>query len=229
MEQGCEPRPSAVAADGRTPTLTVWKDGARLDTVVLQPGTHSVGRSEGAAIVVEHPSCSRQHATISVTAGLQVSITDLGSAQGTFVDNVELEPHKPRILRDCAKLVFGVSSRSFLLHVPAAVDGPPRSSGLSVNEKRKLLWGGKRAAAAGSANSSSYSRAAGALGDSERADRFLALTGAKRHRDEGGASAAEEGGANSAAAAARQQQDALFTTLERQYEQARGNPGRRSM
>ena len=187
MEQGCEPRPSAVAADGCTPTLTVWKDGARLDTVVLQPDTHSVGRSEGAAIVVEHPSCSRQHATISVTAGLQVSITDLGSAQGTFVDNVELEPHKPRILRDCAKLVFGVSSRSFLLHVPAAVDGPPRSSGLSVNEKRKLLWGGKRAAAAGSANSSSYSRAAGALGDSERADRFLALTGAKRHRDEGGA------------------------------------------
>ena len=68
-------------------SLSVWRDGKCLETLPLSPGTFIVGRSEDAKIVVEHPSCSRRHAAITVSHDFQVSITDLSSAQGTFVDN----------------------------------------------------------------------------------------------------------------------------------------------
>ena len=51
-----------------TATLSVWKDGSRIETMPLKPGLYSVGRTEDAAITVEHPSCSRKHATITVSA-----------------------------------------------------------------------------------------------------------------------------------------------------------------
>ena len=249
---------SSAGSGGSRPALAVWKDGVRLDTFSLQPGsTHAIGRSEDAFISLEHPSCSRRHALLSVTA-LGVSITDLGSAQGTFVDNVEITPHTPHPLRDCAKLQFGSSSRSYLLQLPqpaAAAQVPsaaPRTSGLSADEKRKLLWGGKkRTAGTARANpdtpGSWAEQAAGALGDSERAGRFLAMVGAsKRPRDTDEGAPGEDAGrdvarqrasdkqpegqpSQQAAAAAARQQQALFADLERQFEQARGGGGRRSL
>lgn len=248
---------SSDAAAG-APTLALWKDGVRLDVITLGPGrTHTIGRSEDAEIVVEHPSCSRRHASLHVDAHtLSVSLTDEASAQGTYVDNIALAPHQRKELHDGAKLQFGASSRSYLLQLPAAAavaaPPPPRSSGLSANEKRKLLWGGKkRSAASGSAGGSAAwaEQAAGALGDSERAGRFLSLVGANKRqrgasadRGEGGGAAPPDDGAYAGprddrpaprapaprdAEAARQQQARMFADLERQFEQARG--GRRAM
>ena len=120
-----------------TPRLAVWKDGECLDmTLTLRPGVHIVGRSEDAAIVLEHPSCSRKHAAISVSADLQVSITDTDSAQGTFVDNAKMEKHKSHPLHDCAKVTFGTSTRSFVVLAPRARLRQPTSQ-LSVDEKCK--------------------------------------------------------------------------------------------
>jgi hypothetical protein len=121
------------------------------------------------------------------------------------------------------------------VHAPAPAAGAHavRTSGLSAEEKRKVLWGGKKRAASSSTGAWATS-AASALGDGERADRFLALTGAKRQRDERVADGepATPGGSFAAlqqhdgAAAARQQHE-LFATLERQYEAARGGRGGR--
>lgn len=237
----CDAAPPSVGSSvalppgaGPSPSLAVWKDGACLGSITLQPGVHAVGRSEDAAIVCEHPSCSRSHAAIHVHADQTVGVVDLGSAQGTRVDAVEIAPHQEHPLRDCARLQFGASSRSFLLHAPAA---PVRASGLNADQKRKLLWAGKREASGAQGTSPGWAhQAASAFGDVERASRFLALTGAKRqHTDEGGApphttmlpAGRTDGSTSAAAQAAAAQQHELFSTLERQFQDARH--GRRAL
>jgi hypothetical protein len=99
--------------------ITIWKSGEHVATVDLQPGEYAVGRSEAAHIVLEHPSCSRRHATIAVAADFTVSIVDTGSAQGTYKDGVEIAAHQPTPLQDGAKVHFGASSRLYLIEAPA--------------------------------------------------------------------------------------------------------------
>ena len=200
-----------------------------MSTTILTLGMHTVGRSEDATIVIEHPSCSRKHATLIVSPTHQVSLVDEGSSQGTFIDTVEVEPRKQTLLCDGARVQFGVSERSFLLQLPAVARyQAPARSGLSSDEKKKLLWGGKRA----SANTRAWATAsAGSLGG-ERGAKFMALTGAskaaKRQRNDeanggsgSGSGSGWQGEQDEAARAARQQAQ-LFATLERQFDQARG-------
>lgn len=211
-----------------TPSFACWKDGALVSTHELAPGTHEVGRNADAQIVVEHPSCSRRHAHLTVTAEMHVSITDDGSQGGTCVDNVEIEPHKPYVLHDCAKVQFGASSRSYLLQAPRSAAQAPARSGLSSGEKKKLLWGGKRA----SKTTCAWAAAsAGTLG-AERGEKFMALTGAKRQRDDepsAGGSSSASGRDDAEAQRSAREQAQLFATLERQFDQARGGGARRAM
>jgi predicted component of type VI protein secretion system len=58
-------------------------------TYYLAEGTYTVGRGEGCEIRLEDATVSRRHAVIIVTAG-RVTITDLGSANGTFVGEAPL-------------------------------------------------------------------------------------------------------------------------------------------
>ena len=156
------------------------------------------------------------------------------SAQGTAVGNVQLQPGHCRQLQDLDKVTFAASSRSYLLKMAGRGAAAPRpaSAQLSVQEKRKLLWGAKRGA--GSADAASWAGASSAaLGDEERQQRFLQMVGAKKQRrapgeDEGELGDGEEA-ANAAAggAAAAAAQAALSPTLEAQFEQARGFGGRR--
>ena len=106
-------------------------------------------------------------------------------------------------------------------------------------------WWRRRVLPIGSARA--QEQAAGALGDSERAGRFLAMVGAsKRPRDTDEGAPDEDAGrdvarqrasdkqpegqpSQQAAAAAARQQQALFADLERQFELARGGGGRRSL
>ena len=50
----------------------------------LAPGVHAIGSNADATIRIPHPTVSRRHAAILVTAD-QVSIRDLGSSNGTRV------------------------------------------------------------------------------------------------------------------------------------------------
>jgi hypothetical protein len=184
-------------------SLEAWRDGVLLSTHALRPGRHTIGRSADADIPADHPSCSRQHAELQVGADGSARLQDLGSAQGTRVNNIELQPRQPMLLDDNAKLQFGASSRSFLFRaapgasVPAAAASA--SSALTADEKRKLMWGGKRRAGAGGAAGGGSgapaswdgAAAANALGGgAARQEKFLSLTGAKRAKPEPAAAAA---------------------------------------
>lgn len=68
-------------------------------TWTLAPGRHSVGRRQGNAVTIDHPSVSRSHATIVVDRdpapdpdpdGWRLVIADHGSTNGTFIDGREV-------------------------------------------------------------------------------------------------------------------------------------------
>ncbi len=59
-------------------------------TVVLVEGENLLGRDPASAVVVGHPSVSRQHARV-VVDGREAYLEDLGSRNGTFVGSRRVE------------------------------------------------------------------------------------------------------------------------------------------
>ncbi len=82
-----------------------WPDG-RLESYLLAEDTVSVGRAEGNVIELETDSLSRYHFSL-VRNGDAVTITDLESANGTFVDGVQLPANEPRLLGDVEEIMVG--------------------------------------------------------------------------------------------------------------------------
>lgn len=93
-----EDEPEPEDASTQTPTLSVsLPDGT--STFTLEPGRHVLGRSAECDIVLPDPETllSRQHAAVSVEYDGSVTLTDLDSANGTWmagerVDKVRLNP-----------------------------------------------------------------------------------------------------------------------------------------
>jgi hypothetical protein len=98
--------------------LDVYKNGELIETLSLSASKrlYTVGRQEGVAdILLTHASVSREQATITISASGSVVVTDLGSAQGTFISGKALPPKKPHALAPGRSLVFGKSTRVFKL------------------------------------------------------------------------------------------------------------------
>jgi hypothetical protein len=74
------PRLSLVPLAAGRPFSVAYEDMARGRSVTL-------GRTDGNDVVVHDNSVSRRHARISVVQGLGAAICDLGSVNGTFVDD----------------------------------------------------------------------------------------------------------------------------------------------
>ena len=115
------------------------------------PGEYAIGREVGSSVTLDHESCSRRHARLTVApssasdgarggAGggvLTVTITDLGSLGGTFVSSSgrggapgpdptpPLPPHTPTPLADGAELFFARSRCRYRLRIDDAVVLPP--------------------------------------------------------------------------------------------------------
>jgi pSer/pThr/pTyr-binding forkhead associated (FHA) protein len=70
----------------------------------------TVGRAPGNDLIVDHPTVSRQHATIKVE-GPDFRLFDLGSANGTFVNDERLRD--PVVLEDGATVRFGEAEYIF--------------------------------------------------------------------------------------------------------------------
>jgi len=71
-----------------------------------------------ADLPVDHPSCSRQHAVLQyrlVKSKVLPYIIDLGSSNGTFLNNQKIEPQRYVELREKDMLKFGFSSREYIL------------------------------------------------------------------------------------------------------------------
>jgi ABC-type multidrug transport system ATPase subunit len=73
-------------------TLTITRDGSREQRPIDHPIT--LGRSVDNDIVLDASDVSRRHASIAVQDGVW-TFTDLGSANGSYVDGNELEPRVP--------------------------------------------------------------------------------------------------------------------------------------
>jgi len=67
-------------------------------------GTHIVGCSQGADLVVDNPTVSRRHARLEVT-NRGITIEDLGSTNGTIVDGTRIET--PVFIDGRSRLRFG--------------------------------------------------------------------------------------------------------------------------
>lgn len=82
-----------------------WPDG-RLESYIIDQPTVSVGRAEGNTIALETDTISRYHFSLVAAEG-QMTITDLDSANGTFVDGVPLTRNDPRVLGDVEEIQVG--------------------------------------------------------------------------------------------------------------------------
>jgi len=84
--------------------LAMLVDKARPDNKYDLKGTVNIGRARDSQVVLDHPTVSRQHAWIKAE-GEEFVIFDVGSANGTFVNDEQVEA--PRRLQNGDVVRFG--------------------------------------------------------------------------------------------------------------------------
>ncbi|MFZ0216503.1 MAG: FtsK/SpoIIIE domain-containing protein [Candidatus Dormiibacterota bacterium] len=88
------PQGAALAGIGETPpALVLLVTGGPLAGLrfPLAPGTHQVGRSPECNVVLDDPSLSRVHLSVSVSRQGEITVVDERSANGTFVEGERLQ------------------------------------------------------------------------------------------------------------------------------------------
>jgi pSer/pThr/pTyr-binding forkhead associated (FHA) protein len=101
-------------------SLEVIKGGILLDTIFITKQLLKFGRHPESDIVLDHTSCSRNHAKLEEnkdekTKEIYLFLTDCGSTHGTFLNKTRIESHKPIQLENGFHIQFGESSRSFVV------------------------------------------------------------------------------------------------------------------
>src|SRR5262245_10181088 len=92
-----ETAPAADSARAGANARALYVTGpATLGRYLLLDGIVALGRDAGATIVVDDPRVSREHAALHL--GADVELSDLGSANGTFIGTTRLAPHRPQPL-----------------------------------------------------------------------------------------------------------------------------------
>ena len=110
----------------------------------LRSGETVLGREGEGVVPLPSPSVSRQHAAL-VIEGTAARLRDLGSKNGTFVDETRVE--RPTALRDGARLRFGTLEVIYRTAERDLVDGN-RVTDLAL-QREALLAGAPRDAVAG--------------------------------------------------------------------------------
>ncbi len=80
------------------PYFTIKEDGVPARRVALTEFPCTIGRARDCDLVVDQTAVSRLHARLDFEHE-QVTVTDLGSTNGTYVNRQRLEPHRPRRLK----------------------------------------------------------------------------------------------------------------------------------
>ncbi len=125
-----------------------WEDpltGATNELMLSEGATVGIGRLETNDICIKEQHVSRQHASIQYQDGVFV-VTDLGSANGVFVNDQRLTEPYPLLAGDVIRLYVPILNFSALIEKPAAqmaapgdttVDAPDTMSGT-----RLMITGG---------------------------------------------------------------------------------------
>ncbi|KAK9827293.1 hypothetical protein WJX81_001312 [Elliptochloris bilobata] len=74
--------------------------------ILLKEGLYELGREEPADVMVPVPTVSTRHAMLRVESG-NVTVTDLDSTNGTYVDEREVNPLRSAKLKVGSEVVFG--------------------------------------------------------------------------------------------------------------------------
>jgi pSer/pThr/pTyr-binding forkhead associated (FHA) protein len=65
-----------------------------------------LGRGEQNNLAIQEPSVSTEHARLEVIVS-SLTVTDLDSTNGTFLNGEQLPPNQPFVVQEGAKLTFG--------------------------------------------------------------------------------------------------------------------------
>lgn len=97
-------------------TLEVHSAEGVLETQPLdQKPSYVFGRNaEASDILLDHPSCSRQHAALVHHNDGRVFLIDLGSSHGTTVDDARIPANKPSHLKDGSTICFGSDVKKYV-------------------------------------------------------------------------------------------------------------------
>jgi pSer/pThr/pTyr-binding forkhead associated (FHA) protein len=81
--------------------LLVLKDGKEIESIEIgQQACYTLGRNEDLVdLCIQHPSISRRHAAIVHNKDEEVILLDLDSAQGTFLNDKEIQSQEPHVLK----------------------------------------------------------------------------------------------------------------------------------
>ncbi|EDV23461.1 Nuclear inhibitor of protein phosphatase 1 [Trichoplax sp. H2] len=98
--------------------LDVMKNGTLVEKLIIDEKSYYLfGRnSENCDFPLNHESCSRVHSAIVFHKQLKrFFIMDLGSTHGTFLGSVRLEANKPQQLPVDSTILFGASTRCYVI------------------------------------------------------------------------------------------------------------------
>src|SRR5688572_19649123 len=83
--------------------LVIKSKGRPVGEVNLKLGDTTIGRAPGSDVVLDDPIVSAQHAVVK-TVGMKSTIVDLGSTNGTFVENNRVKQH---LLKNGESVIIG--------------------------------------------------------------------------------------------------------------------------
>ena len=117
-------------------TIEVYQGDTLVKTEKLTQETIKIGKISSANINLEDESVSRLHAQVEVSPENQVTIVDLNSTKGTFVNGARLGANKPQKLTSGdevkigdVRLVVTFDAPPVVAAAPVAVAPPPRPAG----------------------------------------------------------------------------------------------------
>lgn len=151
-------------------TIEVYQGDALVKTEKLNQETIKIGKISSANINLEDESVSRLHAQVEVTPENQVTIVDLNSTKGTFVNGARLGANKPQKLSSGdevkvgdVRLVVKFEAPAVVAQAPAAAPPPPRPAGPPLPGMRPPAPFGAPAAAAAAPAAHGHAAPAGGL------------------------------------------------------------------
>jgi pSer/pThr/pTyr-binding forkhead associated (FHA) protein len=145
------PKPAAESAavppsKGPVPELHLFLGEKQLGTFPLTKAELTIGRNPGNDILIDNVGVSRRHAAIQ-KSGDRVTVEDLGSANGTFVNGQKITKHE---LQDGDEIL--VLKHRLVFHVPKEATPPPKAAVTAdAGQKTMFIDPGMIAQAAGKA------------------------------------------------------------------------------